>query len=290
MKSLSLRLTAVFCIFLCLTACVVPAASVSANECCGALDLTFSGEFCCMTRGGKRVAPASLTKLLTALTALDLCAPDEPLTVGTEQALVHPNSSLSLIREGHVLTLYDLLSAMLLVSGNDAAYALAANLGRRLGGESLSDEAAIKAFVDKMNEKAVALGLEDSHFTTPDGWDDENQYTIVRDLLRIGAAAWENETIREIVGRHEYFCTFVSGETITWTNSNAFLDPDSPYYDPNVKGLKTGTTDKAGKCLLAVFEKNGRTILTCVVGAKTDAGRYESTLALFRQCTQNEKD
>ena len=280
MKAAFTRLAAVFSILLLLVSCAVPAAGGDVPACSGALDLS-SGKVLALSDGETKVAPASLTKLLTALTALDLCGKDEPLTVGTELSLLHENSSLSFIREGHVLTLYDLISAMLLVSGNDAAYTVAANLGRRLGGEGLSDEEAVRAFVKKMNKKAKALGMDDSRFTTPDGWDDEGQFTTVRDLLNLGKAAWENETLRSIVGKSEYFCVFVSGESITWKNTNAFLDPDSPYFRDDVKGLKTGTTDKAGKCLLAVFETDGRTVLTCVVGAKTEEERYLGSVRLL---------
>lgn len=249
---------------------------------CAVYDLT-DGKMLYANGADEPIAPASLTKLLTSVTALEYCDADRAFIVGTERELIHAHSSLSLIRQGHILTLYDLIAAMLMVSGNDAAYTVAVNVARSVGGEDLSDTEALAFFCGLMNEKASEIGMKSSHFTTPDGWDDENQYTTVTDLVKLSEFALTFDEIREITALHEKYTVFLSGENITWTNSNQLLDPDSQYYCENAAGMKTGTTDKAGKCLISLFMKDGKRILVVVADCRTESERYEGSLRLFRK-------
>ncbi len=230
----------------------------------------------------KRIAPASLAKILTALVAYHFAGPEAHLTVGTELSLLKPHSSLSLISKGQTLTLQDLTYGLLLASGNDAAYTIAAGVARSLNArKSLSDSEAVAFFVKQMNSFSELIGMKNSHFTSPDGWDDEKQYTTVSDLLTLTKCVVYSEALREIVSAKEKYTVFVTGENITWKNSNQLLNPDSKHYNPYAVGMKTGTTKKAGNCLIALFEKDSKTYICIVTGCKTNDSRYEAANKLF---------
>ena len=232
-----------------------------------------------------RVAPASLTKLLTACTALNYIEPDTVFTVGSERELVPAHSSLCLILEGHSLKLRDLLAGMLMASGNDAAYTVAVNTVREITGLFVSDAECVKYFTDMMNKLAQTIGMCDSNFTTPDGSDSPDQYTTLSDLIKLSEYAMTFSVLREIMAEHEKYVVFETGENITWTNSNKLLDPDSRYYSENAVGIKTGTTEKAGNCLIAAFRKNEKTYISIVAGCFTDNERYRLTLKLYYENT-----
>lgn len=232
------------------------------------------------------IAPASLTKLLTASVALYYLSPDTVVTVGSEQSLVKPYSSLCLIQQGHRLKLYDLLTGMLMASGNDAAYTVAVATARTVYPDIyMTDSEAVKYFSGLMNDFAKNIGMQNSNFVNPEGWDDDNQYTTVSDLLILAEYAVSVPEIREITGTYQKYVVFDSGENITWTNSNNMLNPNSPYYCPNAVGLKTGTTANAGNCLIGVFDKNDKMYISVVIGCNTNADRYNLTLKLLDNYT-----
>ena len=243
-------------------------------------------EFLYSQKADERIAPASLTKLLTASVALYYISPDEVFTVGSEQELVPEKSSRCLILPGHRLKLYDLITGMLLASGNDAAYTVAVSTARALNPEiSMTDSEAVDHFCGLMNDFAKNLGMKNSHFTTPDGSDSDDQYTTVTDLLLLSEYALSVPDIYEISSAYQKYVIFESGENITWTNSNKLLCPDSRFYSEYALGMKTGTTNRAGKCLIAVFVKNGKTYISIVVGCFTDSDRYRLTLRNFSTYT-----
>lgn len=230
----------------------------------------------------KRIAPASLTKLLTASVALHYLSPDTIITVGSEQNLVKSGSSLCLIKPGHKLKLYDLLTGMLMASGNDAAYTVAVATARATKPDvSMNDAQAVDYFAELMNEYANSLEMKNSHFVNPEGWDDANQYTTVSDLLKLAAYAFSVPEIKTITGTYQKYVVFVSGENITWTNSNVLLNPNGAYYCADAVGMKTGTTANAGNCLIAAFERNDKTYISAVVGCTTNADRYDLTLKML---------
>lgn len=228
------------------------------------------------------VAPASLTKLLTASVALHYLNPDTVITVGSEQNLVKPYSSLCLIQQGHRLKLYDLLTGMLMASGNDAAYTVAVSTARAVYPDiSMTDAEAVQYFSELMNDFAKNIGMQNSHFVNPEGWDNDNQYTTVSDLLILAEYAVSIPEIREITGTYQKYVVFDSGENVTWTNSNNMLNPNNPYYCSSAVGLKTGTTENAGNCLIGAFNKDGKLYISVVVGCNTNADRYNLTLKIL---------
>lgn len=232
----------------------------------------------------EHIAPASLTKLLTASVALHYLSPDTVVTVGSEQSLVKSGSSLCLIKPGHKLKLYDLLTGMLMASGNDAAYTVAVTTARAVKSDTaMTDSQAVSYFAELMNSYASSIGMNNSHFTTPEGWDDASQYTTVYDVLILANHAFSIPEIKTITGTYQKKVYFVSGENITWTNTNALLNPSSTYYCSDAVGIKTGTTANAGNCLIAAFERNGKTYLSAVVGCGTGNDRYELTLKMLSQ-------
>ncbi len=234
----------------------------------------------------RSVAPASLTKLLTACTALKYVSPDMCCTVGTEQFLVQPESSLCYISQGQQLTAEELIIGMMMASGNDAAYALAVNTARKVSANAdITDYEAVEFFCGLMNTFAAELGMKNSHFVTPDGWDSDNQYTTASDLLILAEYAATIPEIRKAASFYEQQVTILSGENFIWHNSNKLLDPYSEFYRKDASGLKTGSTVNAGNCLIAVFDVKGLTYLTIVTGCETDYDRYSLTLRLINEYT-----
>lgn len=230
-----------------------------------------------------RVAPASLTKLLTASVALKNMRADEVIMVGTEQELVPNGSSVCLIAPGHRLKLRDLIRGMLMESGNDAAYTVAVSVVRAGVPENLPDSIAVERFCGLMNDFAREIGMANSRFTTPDGSDSSGQYTTARDLSVLAKYALSVSEIREIVSEYQKYVVFESGENITWTNTNRLLNPDDEFYRKDAIGMKTGTTSNAVNCLIAVFSQKEGTYISVVMGCDTDEERYSSTLSLISE-------
>lgn len=230
----------------------------------------------------EKAYPASLTKLMTAIVAVENCPTDTVLTVGDEIRLVDKESSLAYLTVGTRLTLNQLLKALLLPSGNDAAYAIAAQVGRKIAGnDSLDNRSAIRLFVEKMNEKAVALGCTGTHFANPDGIHDPNHYTTAADMLKIAACTLEKPEIAGVVSLGKTTETFLSGQTVTWKNSNKLVRQDNAFAYDGATGMKTGSTSEAGYCLIASALRDGQTSVAVVMGSQTESGRWEDASGLL---------
>jgi D-alanyl-D-alanine carboxypeptidase (penicillin-binding protein 5/6) len=228
------------------------------------------------------VFPASTTKLLNILTALDLCRQKEKVKIGDEITMIASDSTRSNIQKGQVLTVRNLLEAMLLPSGNDAAYALAAYAGRKsLGNKKADKEDAISEFMELMNNKANELNVKNSCFKTPDGYDALGQYTTAYDMGLIGLAAAKNKIILNITKKSKSKNRFVSGESLTWSNTNGLINPNSQWYYSKAFGLKTGTSTMAGRCLIAAARSDEREVL-CAVMNSTATGRFADARKLLK--------
>ena len=208
----------------------------------------------------ERLYPASTTKILTAYVALKYGDLDQTVTV-SKKALegLDPSSSVCGIQVGDTLTLETLLYGLMLCSGNDAAEMIA---------ESVAGSR--EAFVELMNQEALALGATNSHFTNAHGLPDEEHYTTVYDLYLIFQAAVKNETFVNMIhtGSYEAVYTNGSGQTVKkqWNNSNRYLSGKEEMPDGvTVIGGKTGTTQAAGYCLVLLSENEKKEPVISIV-------------------------
>jgi len=227
--------------------------------------------------------PASITKLFSAYLALQYLDPETVITAGDELDLVNKGSSLAYIKKGHRLTVDMLVEAMMLPSGNDAAYILAAAAGRAASGEAdMSAEEAVSYFVKLMNTVAKRVGMTGSNFRNPDGFHVGDHYTTCHDLTIVARLALNNEVISRHVSTVKDDVRFESGQTIEWKNTNALINPSSKYYCPNAIGLKTGSTGAAGNCLLSAFKENdGKIYIIGVFNCEEGNDRFVDTQHLY---------
>ena len=246
-------------------------------------DITAQEYLACSGTPQDQVYPASITKLFTAYVAMQYVDPQKEITAGDVLDLVAWGSSVAKIKKGDTLTAGQLVEAMLLPSGNDAAYMLACEAGRVMkGNPNLSPSAAVQAFMTQMNAQAKAVGMTNTHFVNPDGIHDSQHYTTFADLAILGKLSMENETIMKhaITPNKD---VQLHGETITWKNTNALVNPTTEYYCPYAVGLKTGQTPSAGSCLLSAFRKGDTELIIGVFGCPEEEDRFDDTLQLFNQ-------
>lgn len=248
-----------------------------------------SGEVLFAKNATDRAYPASITKLMTSIVALKYCDPDDVFTAGDELSFVVKGSSLAFIYKGHKLKLKMLIDAMMLPSGNDAAYVVAANAGRIIAGDkSLSAAEAVSVFVDKMNEEAKRLGCKGTHFANPDGFHDDRHFTTAYDLALISEEALKYEVINKSVKKEQVDAVYESGQMMTWINSNYLIryhslstEDRKKWYSEYATGLKTGTTSQAGSCMVASAKKGDREIVAVLLKCKDGMGRYEDALEII---------
>jgi D-alanyl-D-alanine carboxypeptidase (penicillin-binding protein 5/6) len=226
--------------------------------------------------------PASLTKLLTICTALEYLDPATEITAGVETTWIDPLSSVAGVKEGYRLTVEQLVQGMMMKSGNDTAYALAVAAGKAIaGGEEFTQEEYLQVFMNYMNRRAVEQGLKNTFFVTPDGTTAPDHHTTPEDLLRIAKMALKDPLIRQYAACPQAPVTFSGGEELLWVNTNWMLHPESDFYCPDARGLKTGYTSAAGNCMLALFDNGGREMLICVLGCPTTIDRFRDILYLY---------
>ncbi len=224
--------------------------------------------------------PASVTKILTAIIVLENCELDDIATV-SENAISNIPSDyvVAPLFVGEKMKIEDLLYALLLKSSNDAAYVLAEHVG-----------GSVEGFSDMMNKKAEELGCVNSHFVNPNGIHDNNHYTTAYDMYLIAKYAMENEKFAKIVSTYEYTLPATnkySKNDRVMKNTNYFVNPNSKYYDKNVKGIKTGTTLEAGNCLITDTTKNGFDVITVVLGAETSDSKFSETRRMINYMFDN---
>ena len=230
----------------------------------------------------KKISPASTTKLLTAIIAIESCDDSFEFHVGDEIDLMASDASRAYLKKGEVLILDSMLDALLLPSGNDAAYVIATNVGRFLAKDSLLDmEKANEVFIQAMNDKARSLGAVDSNFRTPDGYDEQGQYTTAYDLALIAKEALTHEKICASVKKEKARNILISGEDVTWYNTNKLVKNGSGYYYSYAIGLKTGTSTEAGRCLVSAAKKEDQTYVSVIMDASPE-GRWKDSIQLLK--------
>ena len=231
------------------------------------------------------IYPASITKLVTAFTALQYLDPEDEVLLGSEQDLVPWDSSVAGLQKGDTLTVEQLIEGMLLPSGNDAATALAVAAGRAIAQDSgLAPKSAIKAFMKEMNRTAKSYGMSDSHFVTPDGYHDPDHYTTMEDLAVLGRLVMNTPAILKYTALPNDQIILREDRVLEWKNTNLLINPESEFYCSAAVGLKTGQHSAAGRCLLSAFQIEGRILIIGVFGCTEDPARFEDTLQLLQMC------
>ena len=245
-----------------------------------------------------QVYPASVTKLFTAYVALQYVDLDRYITAGDALDQVAWDSSVAFLGKGDTLRAEQLVEAMLLPSGNDAAYVLAAEVGRIIDDDPTENAvAAVMTFVEEMNRQAQDVGMTGSHFVNPDGMHSDDHYMTIADLSLLGKLSLQNETIlkyanvaREVVSLPSQLITptvpvneNLEPGQVEWKNTNKLIHEGSDYYCPYAVGLKTGQTTAAGSCLLSAFQVEDQQWVIGVFGCPEDDDRFADTIQLFNE-------
>lgn len=211
---------------------------------------------------------ASTTKIMTATIIIEKCNLAETIEV-SKKAAGTGGSRLGL-KTGDKITIKDLLYGLMLRSGNDAAVALAEYAG-----------GSIEGFAELMNNKALELGLTNTHFETPHGLDSDEHYTTAYELAILSNYALNNATFTQIVGTREYTIT-INGYPKQLSNTNELLGNLDGVY-----GIKTGFTNGANRCLVTACKRNDMDIICVVLGADTKKFRTQDSIKLINYIFDN---
>lgn len=243
-----------------------------------------TGETICSINERKRLYPASTTKVLTALLAIEQGNLNETVTVGNEIFLSPPGSSSAGLNMGEKISLRELIYALMLPSGNDAANCVAVYLARKASPDkTLTNRQALKVFADMMNRRARQLGANYSHFVNPHGYHDANHYSTPADMALIAHQAMKYPFFREVVGTPA-FTPKQSGTghySKVWQNTNQLLQKDSPYLMKEATGIKTGHTSQAGYCLISSATQGNARVLAVVLNS-TPKGVFTDSVYLLK--------
>lgn len=218
----------------------------------------------------EQLYPASITKLITCLIAVENCSLDEILTVN--QSAIDANdsdgSNMSLIA-GEQLTLEELLYGILINSANEACNVVAEHIA---GSQ--------EAFVEMMNERARELGCTNTHFVTTNGLHREGHYTSAHDMALIGQAFFEHDILCKLSCISEYHLEDNAYHEEHWLHSKNSLYEGKPYYYEPLIGSKTGFTSKSRQTLVSCAEQNGMKLI-CVILMEESPYQFEDTVNLF---------
>lgn len=244
----------IFSLILCFIICFslnFKASATSAKGCiviCGDTGQMIYGE-----NEDFRLPMASTTKIMTGLLLCEYGNLDREI-VTTKEMVTVEGSSMGLL-EGDTVSLKTLLYGLLLASGNDAANTIAIVVG-----------GSVKGFVEMMNERAIKMGLKDTHFETPSGLDGDTHFTTCRELALIAREAMKNENFREVVATESIAVSYGNPPyNRRITNHNRLLKT----YD-DVVGVKTGFTKKSGRCLVSAARKDGKYVIAVTLNDPND--------------------
>ena len=232
--------------------------------------------------------PASTTKIMTYIVAVENIDDIDNTSIEIKKKVIDQlkgtESSTANLSEhlGKKVKVIDLLYGMMVPSGNDAALVLADYVG---GGD-------VQKFVDLMNEKANELGCQNTHFTNPDGLHDAEHYTTARDLYLISKYALTLPYFEQISNTTEYT---IAGDEDPLVTTNYLIDKDrgGDYYYSYARGIKTGTTDEAGRCLVTTASADGHSYIAVLLGAplkETNKKHKEKIQAKLRENKQRKRN
>lgn len=232
----------------------------------------------------KKLYPASTTKILTAIIAIENLNLTDSLTASKSAVMAIPSGySNAGIKAGEVLSVSDLLDMFLIHSANEIGY---------IFGEQISGS--IEKFADLMNQKAIEIGCTNTHFTNPSGIHDINHYSTAYDMALIARYCMNNETFKNIVNKKncKVSATELYPQERFYKNTNSLLDSSNKrYYYEYATGIKTGFTTQAKNCLIASASKDGLNLIAVMLGAEATenglSGRYTDAKNLFNYGFEN---
>lgn len=232
----------------------------------------------------KKLYPASTTKILTAIIAIENLNLTDSLTASRSAVMAIPSGySNAGIKAGEVLSVSDLLDMFLIHSANEIGY---------IFGEQISGS--IEKFADLMNQKAIEIGCTNTHFTNPSGIHDINHYSTAYDMALIARYCMNNETFKNIVNKKncKVSATELYPQERFYKNTNSLLDSSNKrYYYEYATGIKTGFTTQAKNCLIASASKDGLNLIAVMLGAEATenglSGRYTDAKNLFNYGFEN---
>lgn len=248
----------VFAVFFITNAAAIDASSLSAHS--AVLIDASNGKILFSKNENERLPMASTTKIMTAVIALENSELSKSVTISSDAVGVEGSSVY--LTEGEILTMEDLLYALLLSSANDAATAIALEVGGSIDG-----------FARLMNEKASELGLVDTHFENPHGLDGDEHYTSASDLAILSSYALKNADFKKIVSTYKATIPSSGGGSRLLINHNKLLR----IYNGTI-GIKTGFTKKSGRCLVSAAERDGLCLVAVTMNAPDDWQDHMSML------------
>lgn len=275
MKKKIFIVTVFLLLFLCSSFCYGANVQISAPS--AILVDTHTGKILYEKNANEKMYPASTTKMLTAIIAIENCNLQDVVTISDYAVSSIPSSYAGLKLEiGEKLTVEQLLNVLLIASSNIAGNALAEHISGN-----------INDFAVLMNNKSAEIGCKNSNFVNPYGLHDDNHYTTAYDLCLIARYGMQNDIFKEIVAKKSYTipATNKNSNSRTVYSTNELLNtPDNKttsFIYPYATGVKTGFTGPAKECLVASANKNNFEIISVVLGANTNDLKYVDTTKLF---------
>lgn len=243
-----------------------------------------TGNVLCGKNEKEKLYPASTTKILTAIIAIEKCKLTDKITASKEAVMSIPSGySNAAIQPGETLTMQELLDLFLIHSANEVGYIFAEHIS-----------GSVENFAILMNQKAKEIGCENTHFTNPSGIHNEEHYSTPYDMAIITKYCMKNEIFRTSVAKTS--CTIEATDKFEkryYKNTNDLINSKSKYYYENAIGVKTGFTSQAKNCLIAASKKDGMELITVALGAEATedgrSGRYIDSINMFEYGFSNYK-
>ena len=265
-----IRLLSAFLVF-CTVLSVIPTAFAAGVQVAAPAAILVDGESGLVLfekNADKKMYPASTTKIMTAILALEHAKLTDTATASHEAVFtISYDSSSAGLYEGETLTVEQLVYTLMIASANDSANVLAEHVA-----------GSISAFVDMMNKKAKELGAENTHYANTHGLHSEKHYTTARDLAKITAYAMKNPVFAQIVAMPKYTLppTNKFDDKRYFTNTNNLINSESSYYMKDATGVKTGYTGEAKNCLVAAATRGNSSLIAVSLGSTPVEGRVMS--------------
>lgn len=230
-----------------------------------------SGNILFEKNANTRAFPASLTKMMTLLIALEDEQPDKMVTMSEKMTKIPEASSKVPFHLGEYVSRRDLMYGMMLRSGNEAANALA-----------ISSKGSFSKFVEAMNKKAAELHMKSTRFVNVHGYHNKSHQSSAKDMALLAVKLMQNERAREIVSSESYRLAKTNEHRErNIENSSDILQPASPHYYPYAYGIKTGFTTPAGYCFAGYAEKDGKKLFAVVLNCRTRDMSFVDCRRLF---------